>query len=242
MAGREVVSASGLTYWESDSGGTNRSVPDGNVCCACPACQVSLPSHVTVSSQSQRQPFTLSSSASDVNSRPSQSASSQQSALGYPLRSSLVGRFALGPAAMPERCIPFRSPAFPRESAHRQPPRQIPTPTPRISHAPSNGDLLPRTVYAAQTPSSSREALGTTYRPSLHGASALLFYPKRIFPAPWTLKATIRVSARVQSYTLERNLLDFKPPLAWRLPYLGIRFSIDHRDRHCMFILRIRPS
>jgi len=55
---------------------------------ACSACQVNSTRHVTVSSRSQQQRFTLLSRGSDVNFRPSRSTSSQQSALDYPLQSS----------------------------------------------------------------------------------------------------------------------------------------------------------
>jgi len=87
--GRELVSANGITCLESYPNGPSRTVPSWNVSWACSVCQARPTCHVTVSSQwSRQQHFTLLSRAGDVNSRPSQSASSQQSVLGYPLQSS----------------------------------------------------------------------------------------------------------------------------------------------------------
>ena len=94
------------------------------MCYACSACQVSLTSHVTVSSQSQRQPFTLSSSPSDVNARPSQSASSQQSVLGYPLQSPPMEGSRLDQPRSCDKPSPFVSPLPPQKSNPRHIPGQ----------------------------------------------------------------------------------------------------------------------
>ena len=61
--------------------GSVRSVPAENVFLACLACRVASFRPVIASNWSQQQPFIPLSRASDVDSRPSQSASSQQSAL-----------------------------------------------------------------------------------------------------------------------------------------------------------------
>lgn len=92
---------------------------------------------------------------------------------------------------------------------------------------------------------SSTGALGAIYSPSLRGPPALLLNPRRTDPTPWSLGVSTRASARSgRSHMISisnKRLLDMKPAHAWRSPHLGIRFSIDHKDRHWVFILRKRP-
>lgn len=135
--------------------------------------------------------FTPSSRASDINACTGQSTSSQQSVLGYPLQSSHIEGLRWDQPQYCNEPMPVRSVTFLTNPAPRPPPGQIQTPTPRVSPL-SDGNLLPSTVCTARTsgsdpPSSSREALGAIYAPSLQGSWRLSFTPgeSTLLPDSW---------------------------------------------------------
>ena len=86
---REVASANWLTYFESYPGEPVRSVPVGTCAGRVQPVKPARQGHVTVSSQPQQQPFTLSSRASDVNFPKSVGLIAAISP-GYPFQSSYM--------------------------------------------------------------------------------------------------------------------------------------------------------
>ena len=231
------------------SGGTNRSVPDGNVGYACSACQLSLTSHVTVSSQSQRQPFTLLSSTSDVNARPSQSASSQQSVLGYPLQSPPMEGSRMGQPRYCDKPSPFVSPLpLPPQKYN---PREIPgqcklrlrehhlrRPT-ATSYRERYMRLEPQDLTRTVVKRGPRRGL-STISPRGFGA----FFPRRRTAlAPQTLGVATRApgwsSLVPHWFDIERNLLDMKtgPCLALVTPLASGFLLITEIDAGCSFFV-----
>ena len=139
---RADISANAPVLFGIVSGGPVRSVPAENVGCACSPSPLGLSRHVTVSSQqSQQQPFTLLSSPSDVNSHPSQSASSQRSVPVYPpnlpiwnVRPRTNTNTTTNPIHPASVLQPSES--YCKKPFLRQLPGSFPTPTPRISLPP----------------------------------------------------------------------------------------------------------
>ena len=167
-----VVSATGLTHWESHPKGPPAVCRWERVLGLFGlSSQLDLPcNRIQPGSQSQQQHFSPSSRAGDVNSRPSRPTSSQQSVLGCLLQSSHME----GPTTISRQTVPIALSLFSRartpllgrrrdelELRLREYPLRSPT---------KNG--MDDSNLRTRPPLSSRGALGGLYTVSARGVSA----------------------------------------------------------------------
>ena len=203
------------------SGGTIRSVPAGNVCCACPACQVRSTSRVTVSSHcpgdnlSPRCQEWMTSTLVQVG--PSH-RSNQSSAI--PSNPPIWKVHACRPPAKLRQTIPTRSPAIfaiNPSLGQRRDRFELRLREHRLH--PSNGEL-PRTVCAAQTSGSDPFAVKRSPGRDLCAISPSGFVASFSHHGNRPDSLDARSSCSVQSsLTWVQYLLDMKSVHAWRVPH-----------------------